>query len=111
MGEWQFHLGDDPRWAAPGYDDSEWERIKADKTWGAQTHPSYTGFAWYPAVTLDIQPLAASKRENSQSLMPPVEDAYDIFWNGARIRATRANPPPHCGLVSRAAPVIRSARR
>src|SRR5438105_3802716 len=46
-GEWQFHLGDDPHWAAPAYDDSQWEHITANKSWGAQSHPSYTGFAWY----------------------------------------------------------------
>src|SRR5580704_15174437 len=46
-GEWQFHLGDDPHWAASEYDDSNWEHITANNTWGAQTHPSYTGFAWY----------------------------------------------------------------
>src|SRR6266576_3173202 len=46
-GEWQFHLGDDARWASPSYDDSQWEHIKTDASWGAQTHPSYSGFAWY----------------------------------------------------------------
>ena len=45
--DWQFHTGDDLRWADSAYDDSQWERIKADDTWGTQTHPAYTGFAWY----------------------------------------------------------------
>src|SRR5258705_1721637 len=46
-GEWEFHLGDDVRWASPSYDDSQGEHIKADKNWGAQSHPSYSGFALY----------------------------------------------------------------
>ena len=63
-GEWQFHLGDDVRWAAANYNDSQWEHITTDKTWGAQSHPSYTGFAWYrrhldihalPFQTLSLQ--------------------------------------------------------
>jgi hypothetical protein len=33
-GLWQFHLGDDLRWAQPGFDDSGWERLPADKPWG-----------------------------------------------------------------------------
>ena len=91
-GEWQFHLGDDIGWAAPAYDDSQWERITTDKTWGAQSHPSYTGFAWYRRH-LDVHrsPLPNAK---FAILMPPVEDAYEIFWNGVRI-GNQGNLPPH----------------
>lgn len=91
-GEWQFHLGDDMRWATPAYDDSPWERITADQTWGAQTHPSYTGFAWYRRH-LDIPP-SPLPNPKLAILMPPVEDAYELFWNGARI-GQQGNLPPH----------------
>ena len=90
-GEWQFHLGDDMGWAAPSYDDSEWERITANKTWGAQTHPSYTGFAWYrrhlyiPASPFPNRKLAI--------LMPPVESAYEIYWNGEKVGNQGVLPP------------------
>jgi beta-galactosidase/beta-glucuronidase len=47
QGNWQFHLGDDKGWADPALDDSGWEQIHVDAPWGAQSHPSYTGFAWY----------------------------------------------------------------
>src|SRR5664279_1475197 len=46
-GKWQFSLGDDMGWAAPAFDDSRWEQITADATWGTQGHPSQTGIAWY----------------------------------------------------------------
>ncbi|MGH9590146.1 MAG: hypothetical protein ACRD25_07105, partial [Terracidiphilus sp.] len=26
-GPWKFHLGDNPRWADPGFDDSQWETV------------------------------------------------------------------------------------
>jgi hypothetical protein len=91
-GEWQFHTGDDMRWAVTAYDDSEWERIAADKTWGAQTHPSYTGFAWYRRhINIPGSPFPNPKLA---ILMPPVEDAYELFWNGVRI-GHQGNPPPH----------------
>jgi diguanylate cyclase len=45
-GPWQFHLGDNAAWANPAIDGSGWEQLTADKSWGAQSHPSYTGFAW-----------------------------------------------------------------
>jgi hypothetical protein len=91
-GEWQFHLGDDIHWAAPAFDDSQWERITTDRTWGAQSHPSNTGFAWYRRH-LDIH---ASPLPNPKLaiLMPPVEDAYEIFWNGVRI-GHQGSIPPH----------------
>jgi hypothetical protein len=34
---WRFHTGDNLEWAQPGYDDSGWELLRGDKTWGAQT--------------------------------------------------------------------------
>ena len=68
-GPWQFHLGDDPAWAAPGYDDSHWEQLTANKTWGAQGHPSYTGFAWYRR-TIHIMP-APGAMPNVALLIPP----------------------------------------
>jgi hypothetical protein len=69
-GEWQFRLGDDIHRASRAYDDSEWEHITANKTWGAQTNPSYTGFAWYRRH-LDVAP---SPLPNAKLaiLMPPV---------------------------------------
>ena len=91
-GQWQFHLGDDMRWATPAYDDSQWEHIAADKTWGAQTHPSYTGFAWYRRH-LDI-PSSSLPSPKLAILMPRIEDAYELFWNGVAI-GRQGNPPPH----------------
>jgi hypothetical protein len=79
------------RCADPAYDDSNWEHITTDKTWGAQTRPSYTGFAWYRRH-LDI-PLSALPNEKLAILMPPVEDAYELSWNGVRI-GHQGNPPP-----------------
>ena len=46
-GPWQFHLGDDPAWAAAGFDDSGWEQLDPGKPWGAQGHESVDGYAWY----------------------------------------------------------------
>jgi Stage II sporulation protein E (SpoIIE) len=90
-GDWQFHLGDDMRWADPAYDDSQWERIKADDTWGAQTHPSYRAFAWYRRH-IDIAPSIAGTQELA-ILMPPVDEAYEVYWNGTKIGNQGTLPP------------------
>jgi hypothetical protein len=91
-GPWQFHLGDDPAWASPAWDDSGWEQISADKTWGTQGHANYNGFAWYrrhihitfaPGATPDVA-----------LYLPPIPDAYEIYWNGVRV-ARFGKLPPH----------------
>lgn len=91
-GEWQFHLGDNLAWANPALDDSHWEQIKADTTWGAQTHPSYTGFAWYRRH-IAVENYGASATRNLAILIPPVDDVYDLYWNGKKIGSYGAMPP------------------
>jgi hypothetical protein len=91
-GEWQFHLGDDMHWASPSYDDSQWEQIQTDTSWGTQTHPSYSGFAWYRRH-LDITPSPVANLKLA-ILMPAVEDEYELYWNGVEI-GSQGTPPPH----------------
>jgi hypothetical protein len=78
-------------WTNPAYDDSQWEHIKADKTWGEQTHPGYTGFAWYRRH-LDIAPSISGKQKLA-ILMPPVDSAYEIYWNGEKVGHQGVLPP------------------
>ncbi len=88
-GNWQFHLGDDMAWTNPAFDDSGWEQITGDDTWGAQQRPGYTGFAWYRKhIEIDgTGPTIAI-------LMPPVDDTYELYWNGKRI-GIYGKLPPH----------------
>jgi hypothetical protein len=79
-GSWQFHLGDDPHWADPTYNDADWESMEVNAPWGAQQHPSYTGFAWYRRH-LDVQPTAGATHDYS-ILIPHGEDSYEVYWNG-----------------------------
>src|SRR6185312_12123236 len=87
-GNWQFHLGDDPSWSNPSLDDSGWEQISADTVWGAQTHPGYSGFAWYRK-----QIHVTGRPGRIAVLIPPVEDAYELFWNGQKVGEVGKLPP------------------
>jgi hypothetical protein len=90
-GPWQFHLGDDAAWAATGFDDSGWEQLDAGKPWGAQGHESVDGYAWYRRhVTLAP---GETEPEQLAILIPAVEDAYEIYWNGQLVGANGALPP------------------
>ncbi|MGD0912842.1 MAG: SpoIIE family protein phosphatase [Terracidiphilus sp.] len=46
-GLWRFNTGDDPAWADPGFDDSQWPLLETGKSWSDQGYPDYYGYAWY----------------------------------------------------------------
>lgn len=90
-GPWQFHTGDNPEWASPLLNDSTWEPIQVTGSWGSQGHPGYTGYAWYRRH-VQIHSVGAGK-SNYALLMPPVDDAYEVFWNGKLIGKFGKLPP------------------
>ncbi|HTU49796.1 MAG TPA: SpoIIE family protein phosphatase [Acidobacteriaceae bacterium] len=90
-GPWQFHTGDNPEWASPSFDDSTWEAMQLNGPWGSQSHPGYTGYAWYRRH-VQIHTIAGSQTKYAL-LMPPVDDAYEIFWNGKPIGQFGKFPP------------------
>ena len=91
-GPWQFHTGDDLAWATQSLDDSQWPTISADQPWGAQPgFKSYTGSAWYRR---HITITAASGVEPSFALLiEDIDDAYEIYWNGALVGSSGKLPP------------------
>ncbi|MGC1460849.1 MAG: SpoIIE family protein phosphatase [Terracidiphilus sp.] len=91
-GDWQFHLGDDPSWAQPSLDDSKWESIGVDRPWGAQSHPSYAGFAWYRRH-IDISSATSGPRQYTV-LFQAGDDAYEVYWNG-KLLGHYGKLPPH----------------
>ena len=98
---WQFHIGDNPAWAAPGFDDSAWEKLSPDKPWGAQGHPNTEGFGWYRYhVTLDPAQTAPTRLA---VLIPWAEDVYEVYWNGQLIGGT-GKMPPHASWRARQVP-------
>ncbi|HKE93537.1 MAG TPA: hypothetical protein VKB34_04460, partial [Povalibacter sp.] len=106
-GPWQFHTGDDPRWADVDADDSAWEKIDLTPAlgshdgdvglpdyvggWMAHGHPDYTGYAWYRrAVTVPAAP-------SSWDILGPtlVESGYELYWNGHLLGGSgRLGPNP-----------------
>ncbi len=90
-GDWQFHLGDDLRWASPSFDDSGWEPITTSSSWGSQGHSGYTGFAWYRRhVQINRVP---GFQSSYALLIPPVDDAYELYWDGKLIGTYGRLPP------------------
>ena len=94
-GPWKFHTGDDPRWAAEGFDDSSWETFDLTPAsgshdddvglkgyvsgWAARGHRGYSGFAWY-RMTIRVDDTG----DNTLYLVGPadVDSGYQVFFNG-----------------------------
>ncbi len=69
-GPWRFNVGDNPRWADPGFDDSGWQVMDLSSPasatdgdvglphyapgWSARGHAGYFGYAWY-RLRLNLQ--------------------------------------------------------
>jgi hypothetical protein len=106
-GRWYFHTGDDPHWAAPDTDVTDWGTIDMTALpgshdgdvglpdyvdgWAAQGHPGYHGYAWYRrAVTVPAG-------HASWVILGPtlVEDGYELYWNGKLLGGSgRFGPNP-----------------
>ena len=94
-GPWQFHVGDNPSFARPEVADATgtggWEPLSADKTWGAQGHPAYTGYAWY-RKHLHFSPAPGASPEFFL-LFQRVDDVYEVYWNGRLVGHNGKMPP------------------
>lgn len=94
-GPWKFHIGDNPHWADPSFDDSKWETVDltpkpgaADpftrdpryvQGWTMQGHPGYWGYAWYRLRV----PITSTPGEKLALLTyGEVDDGYQLFDNG-----------------------------
>lgn len=97
-GPWKFHLGDDPRWASPQWNDEGWETVDLTPApgahdpdvglpgyvpgWMERGHPDASGFAWY---RLRVR-WHLSEGSRLVIVGPTyVEDAYEVYWNGQRL--------------------------
>jgi hypothetical protein len=93
-GPWQFHLGDDPAWASPALDDSRWEPIRVDRPWEGQGYRNDTGFAWYRRhLVLAPATPSGGKDGNLALLLPAVQDACEVYWNGRLVGSYGQVPP------------------
>ncbi len=104
-GLWRFHTGDNPAWADPNFDDSQWPLLRSDEAWGQQGYKNYGGFAWYRFT------VAVPEGSRNWSIyLGPMETGYQLFVDGrlagsfgpilnsrnysASSRAFAISPPP-----------------
>ncbi len=91
-GPWRFQMGDDPRWADAGFDDSSWLTVSLDKSLSDQGFETYAGYAWY---RLRIQPQQLTLGGSSDSaplhllVTPHAVGQLAVFVNGVEVGHSR----------------------
>ena len=79
-GLWRFQIGDNPAWADPNFDDSNWPLIRSDESWTRQGYPAFNGYAWYRfkvEVPGDGRPVAV--------LLKDIVSGYTVYADGKLI--------------------------
>ncbi len=89
-GKWRFSIGDNPDWAKPGYNDSQWEKIYVPDSWENQGFNGYNGYAWY-RISFNL-PREYDGRTLYLSL-GRVDDVDETFINGKMIGRSGSFPP------------------
>jgi sigma-B regulation protein RsbU (phosphoserine phosphatase) len=76
-GLWRFHTGDNPAWADPNFDDSQWPLLRSDEAWSQQGYKNYGGFAWYRFT------VAVPEGSRNWSIyLGSMETGYQLFVDG-----------------------------
>lgn len=97
-GPWRFHVGDDPRWSLPTYDDHAWETVDLTPApgshdgdvglpgyvtgWSQRGHAHYTGYAWY---RLDVTVENTGGKPLALAGPTLLDSTYELFVNGTRV--------------------------
>lgn len=84
-GYWKFTIGDNPAWAIPDFNDSNWERIFVPQSWEAEGFKNYDGYAWYRKnFTITVPKSAQFVYLN----IGYIDDADEVYINGKLVGAS-----------------------
>lgn len=91
-GYWKFNIGDNPEWAEPSFNDSQWEEIRVPGNWESQGFNGYDGYAWYRTTAT----LPSGLTQGTLYLkLGYIDDVDEVFINGIRIGQTGQFPPDY----------------
>jgi sialate O-acetylesterase len=89
-GTWRFEIGDNPRWAEKGFDDSRWAEVFVPSSWEDEGFPGYDGFAWYRRhVTLPAEWSGKPLLIN----LGTIDDVDEVYINGTFVGFKGVMPP------------------
>jgi len=83
-GSWYFSVGDDPAWANPKTDVSEWDKIYVPGKW-EEYYKDYNGYGWY-RKNFDMHPYPENGKLTL--LLGRIDDVDEVFINGVKVGQT-----------------------
>ncbi len=87
-GPWRFQPGDNPAWAEPGFDDSNWALVPGNKPWRDAGYADLSGFAWY-RFHVELPPDG-----NELALeLADILESYQVFEDGVLLKTLGTFPP------------------
>ncbi|MFN8607171.1 MAG: hypothetical protein U0931_06545 [Vulcanimicrobiota bacterium] len=78
----RFQPGDNPAYAGPDFDDSDWPWLKLPGTWESQGYPDLDGTAWL-RLHFDLEP--TSLPAQPYILLGQIDDGDETYLNGLKI--------------------------
>ncbi|MEM8583304.1 MAG: putative Ig domain-containing protein [Bacteroidota bacterium] len=93
--DWRFKTGDDSSWADPSFDDSAWDRIKANVLYENQGY-DYNGYSWYRVRFYLPESLreASYLQDSLRIFLGRVDDIDETYLNGQTIGGIGTFPAP-----------------
>jgi diguanylate cyclase (GGDEF)-like protein len=95
VGDWRFRPGDDPAWAAPGYDDSGWVDHRVPQRWPDGGFEGSNQFGWY-RLTLKFDVSTGESRNYLSHIgvkLGKVMSAYELYAGGKLVGGVGKLPP------------------
>jgi len=83
-GSWYFSVGDDPAWASPNTDVSDWDKIYVPGEW-EEYYKDYDGYAWY-RKNFDLH--SYPKNGKLTLILGKIDDVDEVFINGVKVGQT-----------------------
>jgi hypothetical protein len=94
-GLWRFHTGDNPQWASPNFDDSQWPLLRSDESWAKQGYKGFSGYAWYR-----FQVVVPPGDGDLSLFLPPILSSYQLFVDGRLVKTVGRMPPHGTGTIT-----------
>ena len=93
-GPWAFQPGDNPAWASPDFDDTNWAHIATDRSWELEGFRNLTGFGWYRRRIVFEPETNGGPGWQLAIALTGVSSAAEVYWNGRRV-GSYGKLPPH----------------
>jgi hypothetical protein len=92
--KWRFHPGDDPHWAQPDFDDSNWKLFQPENDWVEQGYAARQQLAWFR-----FQLRVPAHTSSLVLEMPEIPRSYQLYADGLLVAQVGSLPPARPRVV------------